>query len=91
MARLNVKDFPWHSIIFLLSTISMIGLGIAGFVVPPLGKIDPSVYSFASLLCVPIVVSQIKPVLKEASSFKASIGKVSLEAKTDKNTQSQAE
>ena len=81
MAHIKFKEFPWHSIVFLISTVAMIGLGVAGFVVPPLGMIDPSVFHYSSLLCVPIVVSQIKPVLKEASYFKASVGAASVEAK----------
>ena len=58
----------------------MIGLGIAGFCVPPLGYIDPSVFRYGCLLCFPIAVSQIRPVLKEAQTFKASYGKASFEA-----------
>ncbi len=78
--KVDWKNFPWHSLVFLLSTLAMIGLGIAGFIVPPLGKIDPSVFQYGSLLCVPLVVSQIKPVLQEAHYFKTSIGNISVEA-----------
>lgn len=66
----------------MLSTLAMIGLGVAGFIVPPLGMIDPSVFQYGSLLCVPLVVSQVKPVLLEARQLrhlKVSTGKVSLE------------
>jgi len=75
------KNFPWHSLVFVLTTVAMIGLGVAGFVVPPLGVIDPSVFRYGSLLCVPLVVSQIRPVLQEAHYFKASIGNASVEAR----------
>ena len=80
-AKENWKDFPWHSLVFLLSTVAMIGLGIAGFVVPPLGIIDPSVFQYGCLLCVPLVISQVRPTLKEAHYFKASVGAVAVEAK----------
>lgn len=82
MKRLDWNNFPWHSAVFMLSTLAMIGLGVAGFIVPPLGMIDPSVFQYGSLLCVPLVVSQVKPVLLEARQLrhlKVSTGKVSLE------------
>lgn len=83
--KISWKEFPWHSLIFFISTLAMIGLGIAGFCVPPLGYIDPSVFQYGSLICVPIVVSQIKPVLAEAHYFKASVGAVAVEAKGKKS------
>lgn len=75
------KNFPWHSLVFVLSTISMIGLGVAGFVVPPLGIIDQSVFQYGCLLCVPLTVSQIRPVLQEAHYFKTTLGNLSVEAR----------
>ncbi len=78
--KVNWKDFPWHSLVFFISTVAMIGLGVAGFCVPPLGYIDPTVFQYGSLICVPIVVSQIKPVLAEAHYFKTSVGPVTVEA-----------
>ena len=79
------SSFPWHSLVFVLTTAAMIGLGVAGFIVPPLGFIDPSVFRYGSLLCVPLVVSQIRPVLQEAHYFKASIGNASVEAGNGKH------
>lgn len=78
--KIDWQNFPWHSLVFLLSTLAMIGLGIAGFIVPPLGKIDQSVFQYGCLLCVPLVVSQIRPVLKEAHYFKTSFGNIKVEA-----------
>jgi len=80
--RLDWKNFPWHSLVFLLSTLAMIGLGIAGFIVPPTGEIHQSVFQYGCLLCVPLVVSQIRPVLQEASWFKTTFGKFSVEGKS---------
>lgn len=84
----QLKQFPIHSLVFLLSTLAMIGLGVAGFCVPPVGIIDPSVFQYASLLCVPLCISQVKPLLQEAKSLhhmKASIGKVTVETENDDN------
>lgn len=78
--KFDWENFPWHSLVFLLSTITMIGLGVAGFIVPPLGRIDPSVFQYGSLLCVPLVVSQIRPVLKEAKYLKMQHGNTTFEA-----------
>ncbi len=88
MKKVNWNNFPWHSTVFLLSTLAMIGLGVAGFIVPPLGIIDPSVFQYGSLLCVPLVVSQLSPMLKEAKELnrlKLSAGKVSLETRNEKD------
>jgi len=82
MKKIDWDKFPWHSAVFLLSTLAMIGLGVAGFIVPPLGMIDPSVFQYGSLLCAPLALSQIKPVLQEAKELKhlkVSTGKMSLE------------
>lgn len=66
----NIKYLPWHSIVFVLSTVAMIGLGVFGFIVPPLGEIHPSVFRHSCLLCVPLTLSQIPFVLREARHFK---------------------
>lgn len=91
------RDLPWHSIVFLLSTLAMIGLGVAGFTVPPLGVIDPSVFKYGCLLCVPLTLSQIPFVLQEArhfKNFKTTFGSgkrsVSVETKQEEQPPSEA-
>ena len=84
--RLDLKKFPAHTVVFILSTLAMIGLGVAGFCVPPIGEIHQSVFQYGCLLCVPLSLSQIKPVLREAknlSHMKTSIGKVTIETDQD--------
>ncbi len=69
-SKINFKYLPWHSLVFVLSTVAMIGLGVFGFIVPPLGEIHPSVFQYSSLLCVPLTLSQIPFVLREARNLK---------------------
>lgn len=68
--KVDMKEFPWHSLVFVLSTVAMIGLGVFGFIVPPLGEIHPSVFQYSSLLCVPLTLSQLPFVLREVRNFK---------------------
>lgn len=86
LSKFTIKNFPVHSLVFLLSTLAMIGLGIAGFCVPPIGEISPTVWQYGCLLCVPLSVSQIRPIIREArhlQHFKTSIGKVTIETEND--------
>ena len=63
-----------HSVVFLVSTIAMIALGIAGFLVPPMGVIDGSVLHFISLMCVPLIASQVRPILRDGHNFRLEHG-----------------
>ena len=79
-----MKRIPWHSLIFFLSVLTAILLGVVGFLLPPMGIIDQSVIQFATLLCVPMVISQIRPVLREARRFRLQHGDTTVELETDK-------
>jgi len=68
--KANKRVLTWHSFVFVFSTVAMIGLGVFGFIVPPLGEIHPSVFQYGSLLCVPLTLSQIPFVLREARNLK---------------------
>lgn len=86
LKSLNFREFPVHSVVFVISTLAMIGLGVAGFCVPPVGEIHQSVFQYGCLLCVPLSLSQIKPVLREAKHLhhmKTSIGKVTIETENE--------
>ena len=86
LKHISWKNFPVHLLVFVISTLAMIGLGVAGFCGPPVGEIHQSVFQYGCLLCVPLVLSQIPPTLKEARNLqhmKTSIGKVTIETEND--------
>lgn len=86
LKQISWKDFPIHLLVFVISTLAMIGLGVAGFCVPPIGEIHPSVFQYGCLLCVPLVLSQIPPTLREARNLqhmKTSIGKFTVETENE--------
>ena len=86
LKHISWKNFPVHLLVFGISTLAMIGLGVAGFCVPPVGEIHQSVFQYGCLLCCPLVLSQIPPTLKEARNLqhmKTSIGKVTIETDND--------
>lgn len=86
LKHISWKHFPVHLLVFVISTLAMIGLGVAGFCVPPVGEIHQSVFQYGCLLCVPLVLSQIPPTLREARNLhhmKTSIGKFTIETEHD--------
>ena len=86
LKHISWKNFPVHLLVFVISTLAMIGLGVAGFCVPPVGEINQSVFQYGCLLCCPLVLSQIPPTLREARNLqhmKTSIGKVTIETEND--------
>lgn len=86
LKHISWKNFPVHLLVFVISTLAMIGLGVAGFCVPPVGEIHQSVFQYGCLLCCPLVLSQIPPTLKEARNLqhmKTSIGKITIETDND--------
>lgn len=86
LKHISWKNFPVHLLVFVISTLAIIGLGVAGFCVPPVGEIHQSVFQYGCLLCCPLVLSQIPPTLKEARNLqhmKTSIGKITIETEND--------
>ena len=86
LKHISWKNFLVHLLVFVISTLAMIGLGVAGFCVPPVGEIHQSVFQYGCLLCCPLVLSQIPPTLREARNLqhmKTSIGKVTIETEND--------
>lgn len=83
--NLDFKTFPWHSFVFVISTIALILMGIIAFYAPPKGEISESVFKYGCLFVAVIFISQIKPVMREAKSLKMQKGDLTIEAQGKEN------
>ena len=74
------------SIPFWVCLVTMIALGVASFLVPPMGVIDDSVLKFLCLLFGIATVAQIPIIIQVAGYIKMTKGDMTIEAKQiDKN------
>ena len=66
-------------IAFWLTLITSIGLGIAGFLVPPTGEIDGSILKYVSLLLGFATIAQIPVIIQVAGYFRMTKGDLVIE------------
>lgn len=65
---------------FFVCLLTSLGLGIAGFCVPPTGVIDGSVLKFASILFGFATIDRIPDIIEVAGSIKVTHGDTIIEA-----------
>jgi hypothetical protein len=83
---MSVKDI-WTSInksAFFISLISSVGLLVAGFIVPPLGIIHPSVLEATGILAFYGVLATIQDAIKKGKSVTLSKGDIDVTVGGDK-------
>ena len=68
---------------FVICLSTTLGLGIAGFCVPPTGVIDGSVLKFASLLFGFATIDRIPDIIEVVGSIKVTHGDTIIEANRD--------
>lgn len=77
------KKIPKKSLPFIICLLTSLGLGIAGFCVPPTGVIDGSVLKFASLLFGFATIDRIPDIIEEVGNIKVTKGDMTIEANKD--------
>lgn len=68
---------------FIICLLASLGLGIAGFCVPPTGVIDGSVLKFASLLFGFATIDRIPDIIAVVGNIKVTKGDMTIEANKD--------
>lgn len=76
----DLRTFPVHTITTVVIVVTMIAMGVAALIIPPPGVIDSSVIEYSALMCVPLVVSQIRPIMREAKQLRIQKGDITIEA-----------
>ena len=77
------KKIPRKGLPFIICLLTSLGLGIAGFCVPPTGVIDGSVLKFASLLFGFATIDRIPDIIEEVGNIKVTKGDMTIEANKD--------
>lgn len=77
------KKIPEKGLPFIICLLTSLGLGIAGFCVPPTGVIDGSVLKFASLLFGFATIDRIPDIIEEVGNIKVTKGDMTIEANKD--------
>lgn len=77
------KKIPKKGLPFIICLLASLGLGIAGFCVPPTGVIDGSVLKFASLLFGFATIDRIPDIIEVVGNIKVTKGDMTIEANKD--------
>lgn len=69
--------------VYGISFIAMIGLFIAGFILPPTGQIDSSVFTAGGFILAAMIVAALPSIIEKVGIIKLSKGDTSVEIKKD--------